>query len=217
MRRPRPRSIANPVIREPLRGEGRKSHPGRVCWPYVCHLRAPETPPAAGRGGPARRQPQLPCGGNNLKTLTARLKESVSLIIIIPPQPPPPQSFFFSFSGSSGTQRHPQIPGKRFPRPLPSRSLGWPSRWPESARPAQPDSAPGHPRWPPSPQGDRPLAYPRAQRGSHGGRAAAPGARRGQRSAERGLRAAPWPGAGLPPRPGCRGRSWPAPLRAGGG
>lgn len=192
--------------------------------------------PAAGRDDPARKQPTAAVRGARLGKGTRKpsrpcLPEekgvSPSLLGIIPPQTP--HKVFFSSSSSSGTQRYPH----GLSRSLESASRGcfqvghWGGRAagrsvPEVPSSAMPHPSPaGHPSEPRPPQGDprgdRPLAYPRAQRGSHGGRAAAPGGWRGQRSAAPGLRAAPWPGAGLPRRPECRGRSWPAPLRAAGG
>jgi len=118
-------------------------------------------------------------------------------------------------------RRQQQIPGKRFPALLPSRSLGWESRWPEPAQGPHLSTAPAQPsgmslRTCP-PRRDHPIAYPRAQHSFHGGRQTAPAGRGRQPPGLQGLKVAPWPGAALPRQPKSHGKSWQAPLGAAGG
>lgn len=99
------------------------------------------------------------------------------------------------WGGRAGGRRLPRVPVSALPQP----SQGG---CPSGTRP---------------PRRDRPVAYPWAQGSFHGGRQTAWAGRGRQPPGLQGLKAAPWPGAGLPPQPKSHGKSWQAPLRAAGG
>lgn len=90
--------------------------------------------------GKGTRKPSRPC-------LPEEKGVSPSLLGIIPPQTPHKVFFLLlqQLRNAAVPTRPQQMPGKCFPRLLPSRSLGWQSRWPEPARGAQPGNAPSQP------------------------------------------------------------------------